>query len=240
VGRPKIEGNEICPKCGKLGRLGQFSSRNGEYKNARTREYLRFKHNDKIINDCYGIEKALREKELEKIRNGPNSVFNEGLFSLTEDIKDVANKFKIIAENIRETNIDPKDDKRYALMLEEGSKYYIEASFAVIKYIKLLIKKNKTPAEQQALNKFNEIIDNIEKQREEIIKLYYENPKKCLRLLKRTLKKDKMLWMLHLWFEKYERLKREKAREKLAKEKLSESAFGSSKYKADYIVNRTH
>jgi hypothetical protein len=109
---------------------------------------------------------------------------------------------------------------------------------AIKKYIELIIKPNKTSAEMQAINKFNNIMDNLRKQQEENIKLYHENPKECLRLLKRTLKKDKMFWSLHLWFEEYEGPKRAKARKELSG-KLSESAFGSNKYNADYIINRT-
>jgi hypothetical protein len=47
-----------------------------------------------------------------------------------------------------------------------------------------------------------------------------------------------MFWSLHLWFEEYEGPKRAKARKELSG-KLSESAFGSNKYNADYIINRT-
>lgn len=55
--------------------------------------------------------------------------------------------------------------------------------------------------------------------------------------MKRNLKKDKMLWALHLWFEKYEGPRRAIERKKIS-DKLSESAFGSNKYPAD-LVNRT-
>jgi hypothetical protein len=163
LGRSKIEGNEICPKCENLGRYRSVPSRNGEYKNARTREYRRFMHNDRTLKDCHGIENALRERELEKIRNGPSPVLEEQLFLLAEDIKDFGITFKKVAERVNETNIDPKDDKKYALMFKEGARYHIDTMIAFKKYLYLVTKPNKTPADLQAINKFNNIMDDIEK-----------------------------------------------------------------------------
>jgi hypothetical protein len=239
LGRHKIEGSDICPICEQLGRFSHFSSRNGEYKNARSREYIRFIHNDKTIKDHYGIEEALRKKEIEKIRNGPNSIIGEELFLLAEKFKNLENMFKKTAENVRETNIDPKDDKKYALMFRKGFNDLMKTHLALLKYINLQLKETKTPEEQQAINKFDEILDNMRKKEDEYDKLRQENPKKYLKMGKKVLKKDKMFMAMHLWFKKYEKPKREKARKELS-EKLSESAFGSSKHKADYIINRKH
>ena len=98
MGRSKIEGNEICPKCGKLGRLRKVASRNGEYKNARTREYLRFRHNDSTSKECHGIEQAIKKKELNQIRNSNRPELGLAIYQLSESIQSFGNKLQIMGE----------------------------------------------------------------------------------------------------------------------------------------------
>ena len=233
-------GSDICPVCEKLGRFTTFSSRNGEVKDARKRNYLRFRHNDKTIKDCYGIEQAIKEKKLEQIRNSDRPELRLAIYRLGESIQSLGKSLKIIGELMKEHKITPEDDKMLTSMMIEGGKKHLENMNAMLKYIQLLLKNQKTPEERNMIKDFHETMENTKKQWwNENSEQFKKNPEKFL--LQKTMnmiENDKMLYAINYWLEKYELPKRKMEGKKLSAT-LSESAFGSNKYKADYIIKRS-
>ena len=104
MGRSKIEGKETCPKCGKLGRIRLVPSRNGEYKNARTREYPRFRHNDSTLKECHGIEEAIKNRELEQIRNSNRPELGLAIYQSSEFIQSFGNTLQIMGEMMKDSD----------------------------------------------------------------------------------------------------------------------------------------
>ena len=241
MGRPKIEGNEKCPKCGKLGHSGSFSSRNGEYKNARNRQYLRFRHNDKAIRDCYGIEEAIRNKELEQIRNSGRPELGLAIYSTGEGIELVGKQLVIMGNMMKEHAIDPEDEKMLTSMMIEGGKKYLKILNFITEYTKIISKNQKTQEDYDKIKKYYEVIEKVDEQwwmenGEQFIK----DPQKfTFQYLENFMKNDPLMYAINYWLEKYELpMRREKGR-KLSS-KLSESAFGSSKYNnSDFLINRS-
>jgi hypothetical protein len=241
VGRTKIEGNEICPKCGKLGRLCHFSSRNGEYKNARSRKYLRFRHNDKTIRDCHSIEEAIKNKELEQIRNSGRPALGLANYSLGEAIRSFGNQLQILGNMMKEHTIDPEDDKMLTQMMIEGGKKYLKLFNLMNDYIQLVSKSQKTQEDLDKIKKYNDDMEEADKQWwNEYGEQFKKDPQKFIhKYLENFMKKDQVMSAINYWFEKYELPMRiKKGKERSAK--LSESAFGSSKYdNSDYLINRS-
>jgi hypothetical protein len=240
LGRAKKVGNDICPICENLGRFTIFSSRNGEVKDARKRNYLRFRHNDKTIKDCYGIEQAIKENKLEQIRNGDRPELRLAIYQLSESIQSLGNSLKIIGECMKEHKITPEDDKMLTSMMIEGGKKHLENNIAMWKYIQLLLKNQKTPEERNMIKNYHETMENAKKQWwNDNSEEFKKNPEKfVLQQTQNMIKNDKMLYAINYWMEKYELPKRKMKGKKLSA-KLSESAFGSSKYNADYIIRRS-
>jgi hypothetical protein len=240
VGRPKIESNEICPKCGKLGRLRHFSSRNGEYKNSRSRQYLRFRHNDKTIKDCYGIEEAIKNKKLEQISNSGRPELGLAIYSLRDSIRLFGKQLEIMGNMMKEHTIDPAEEKLLTQMMIEGGKKYLKAVNFITEYTELISKSQKTQEDRDRIKKYNEAMEKADNQwwmenGEQFIK----DPQKfILQYLEKFMKNDPVMYVINYWLEKYELpMRREKGR-KLSST-LSESAFGSSKYNnSDFLINR--
>jgi hypothetical protein len=240
VGRHKIEFNEICPKCGNLGRLSYFSSRNGEYKNAKTRKYLRFRHNDSSLKECYGIEKAIKNKEVEQITNSGRPELGLAIYSLGESIRLVGNQLQIMGNMMKEHTIDPADEKMLTQMMIEGGRKYLKTLNIITEYTQLISKSQKTQEDQDRIKKYHEVMEKGNEQWWiENGEQFMKDPQKfLLQQLKNFMKNDPLMYVINYWLEKYELpMRREKGR-KLSST-LSESAFGSSKYNnSDFLINR--
>jgi hypothetical protein len=126
LGRSKIEGNQTCPKCGKLDYLRSVPSRNGEYKEARTRTYLRFRHNDSTLKECHGIEQAIKKKEIDKIRNSNHAELNIAIYELRDHIQSFGKELQIMGDMMKEHRIDPEDEKMLTQMMIEGGQKYLK------------------------------------------------------------------------------------------------------------------
>lgn len=241
MGRSKIEGEETCPKCGKLGRIRLVPSRNGEYKNARTREYPRFRHNDSTLKECHGIEEAIKNRELEQIRNSNRPELGLAIYQSSEFIQSFGNKLQIMGEMMKDHTIDPEDDKMLTQMMTGGGKKYLKALNFMTKYIQLVSKCQKTQEEHNLIKDYHETMEKADKQWwKENGEQFIKNPQKFMhQYLLNFMKNNQVMYAINYWFEKYELPKRIKKGKEISS-KLSESAFGSDKYNnSSHFINRS-
>ncbi|HSF00522.1 MAG TPA: hypothetical protein VLA48_06460 [Nitrososphaeraceae archaeon] len=241
MGRSKIEGTEICLKCGKLGRLRIVSSRNGEYKNAKTREYLRFRHNDSTLKECHSIEQAIKKKELDQIRKSGHPELGLAIYQLGESIQSFGNKLQIMGEMMKEHTVDPTDEKMLTQMMVEGGKKYLKVLNFISNYIQLISKSQKTQEERNTIKKYQEAMEKEDKQWwKKNGEQFKKDPEQfILQYLLNFMKNNQVMYAINYWLEKYELPTRIKKGKEISS-KLSESAFGSSKYNnSDFLLNRS-
>ena len=202
----KLRGSEICPKCGKLGRIRLVPSRNGEYKNARTREYLRFRHNDRTLKECHGIEEAIKNRELEQIRNSNRPELGLANYQLSESIQSFGNTLQIMGEMMKEHTIDPEDDKMLTQMMTGGGKKYLKALNFMTTYIQLVSKSQKTQEERNFIKDYHETMEKADTRWwKENGEQFIKNPQKFMhQYLLNFMKNDQVIYAINYWFEKYE------------------------------------